>query len=120
MDRQFYVYILASRKHGTLYIGVTNDLVRRVAQHKAKLIPGFTTKHGVDKLMYYEIFDDPSSAIARENSRSGIVSGRSEPSNMTIRIGTTCLSISKPTVTVDSGTRGLRPLGRNDVDGFVP
>ena len=52
MDRQFYVYILASRKHGTLYIGVTNDLIRRVHQHKAKLIPGFSAKHGVTKLMY--------------------------------------------------------------------
>lgn len=60
MDRQFYVYLLASRKHGTLYIGVTNDLVRRVHQHKMKLIPGFSAKHGIDKLMYYEIFDDPT------------------------------------------------------------
>jgi len=66
MDRQFYVYILASRKHGTLYIGITNDLARRVYQHKAKLIPGFSAKHGVDKLMYYEIFDNPVSAITRE------------------------------------------------------
>jgi putative endonuclease len=66
MDRQFYVYMLASRKHGTLYIGVTNDLVRRVHQHKAKVIPGFTTKHGVNKLMYYEIFDNPTAAIERE------------------------------------------------------
>jgi len=66
MDRQFYVYILASRKHGTLYVGVTNDLARRIYQHKQKLVGGFTAKHRVDKLMYYEIFDDPTSAIARE------------------------------------------------------
>jgi putative endonuclease len=66
MDRQFYVYILASRKHGTLYVGVTNDLVRRVHQHKAKLVPGFTAKHGVNKLMYYETFDSPTLAIIRE------------------------------------------------------
>ncbi len=66
MDRQFYVYILASRKHGTLYIGVTNDLVRRVHQHKAKMVPGFTAKHSINKLMYYETFDDPTLAITRE------------------------------------------------------
>jgi putative endonuclease len=66
MGRQYYVYFLASRKHGTLYIGVTNDLVRRVYQHKEKLLPGFTKKYGVNKLVYYEVFDDPSLAIARE------------------------------------------------------
>jgi putative endonuclease len=66
MDKHFYVYILASRKHGTIYIGVTNDLIRRVYEHKEKLVPGFTKDHGVDKLVYYEIFDDPESAILRE------------------------------------------------------
>ena len=54
MDRQYYVYLLASRTHGTLYLGVTNDLVRRVHQHKEKLLPGFTKKYGVTKLVYYE------------------------------------------------------------------
>ena len=62
----YYVYILASRKHGTLYIGVTNDLVRRVYQHRTKAVPGFTTKYGVDKLVLFEIYDDPATAIARE------------------------------------------------------
>jgi len=66
MDKHFYVYILASRKHGTIYIGVTNDLIRRVYEHKETLVPGFTKEHGVDKLVYYEIFDDPESAIVRE------------------------------------------------------
>ena len=66
MDRQYYVYLLASRKHGTLYLGVTNDLVRRAHQHKQKLLPGFTKKYGVNKLVYYEVFDDPSLAISRE------------------------------------------------------
>jgi putative endonuclease len=51
MSRQFYVYILASRKHGTLYIGVTKDLIRLVHEHKLKLVPGFTTEYGVDKLV---------------------------------------------------------------------
>ena len=66
MDRQFFVYILASRKHGTLYIGVTSDLVRRVHEHKLKVVRGFSARYGVDKLVYFETFDDPESAIYRE------------------------------------------------------
>lgn len=62
----YYVYILASRKYGTLYIGVTSDLVRRVHEHKTKVVPGFTRRYGVDKLVLFEIFDDPANAIARE------------------------------------------------------
>jgi putative endonuclease len=61
-----YVYILASSQYGTLYIGVTSDLVKRVYQHKNKSIEGFTSKYGVDKLVYYEIFEDIESAIIRE------------------------------------------------------
>lgn len=66
MDKHFYVYILASRKHGTIYIGVTNDLIRRIYEHKNKFVPGFTAQYRVDKLVYYEIFDDPEAAIVRE------------------------------------------------------
>ena len=62
----YYVYILASKKYGTLYIGVTSDLVRRVHEHKTKVVPGFTKRYGVDKLVLFEIFDDPTNAIARE------------------------------------------------------
>lgn len=62
----YYVYILASKKYGTLYIGVTNDLIRRVYEHKTKVVPGFTKRYGVDKLVLFETFDDPTSAIARE------------------------------------------------------
>ncbi|MBR0968722.1 GIY-YIG nuclease family protein [Bradyrhizobium diazoefficiens] len=62
----YYVYILASRKHGTLYIGVTSDLVRRVYEHRTKAVPGFTTKYGVDKLVLFVIYDDATTAIARE------------------------------------------------------
>ncbi|MBR0745018.1 GIY-YIG nuclease family protein [Bradyrhizobium japonicum] len=61
------VYILASKKHGTLYIGVTNDLVRRVYEHRTKAVPGFTTKYEVDKLVLFENYDDAPTAIAREN-----------------------------------------------------
>ena len=62
----YYVYILASRKHGTLYIGITRDLVRRVYEHKNKVIKGFTSRYGVDRLVWFECYDDPTNAIARE------------------------------------------------------
>ena len=62
----FYVYLLASRKHGTLYIGLTRDLVRRIYEHKQKAVPGFTSRYGVDRLVWYEIYDDPVNAITRE------------------------------------------------------
>jgi predicted GIY-YIG superfamily endonuclease len=66
MSRQFFVYILASAKHGTLYIGVTSDLIRRAYEHREKLVPGFTKRYGVCKLVYFEVFDTPMEAIARE------------------------------------------------------
>ncbi|MFL9826314.1 GIY-YIG nuclease family protein [Rhodoplanes sp. SY1] len=62
----FYVYLLASRKQGTLYVGVTRDLVRRTWQHKFHDIPGFTHRYGVDRLVWFEIYDDPVAAITRE------------------------------------------------------
>ena len=64
--RSYYVYILASRIGGTLYIGVTNDLIRRVGEHRLKLVEGFTNKYDVVKLVYFEQFDDPENAIKRE------------------------------------------------------
>ncbi len=68
MDAQFFVYILASKRNGTLYVGVTNNLVRRIAEHKAKLIPGFTRQYGVDQLVYFEAFASILEARAREHS----------------------------------------------------
>lgn len=62
----YYVYILASRIGGTLYIGVTSDLVRRVFEHKSKFVRGFTKKYDVDRLVYYEQYDDVESAILME------------------------------------------------------
>jgi putative endonuclease len=62
----YYVYLTASKKHGTLYLGVTNDLVRRIYEHKDKLVPGFTAQYDVVRLVWYEVYDDPATAIARE------------------------------------------------------
>ena len=70
-DKQFYVYILANKKNGTLYVGVTNDLIRRVSEHKSKLIKGFTSKYDVDKLVYYEVYDNSYNAISREKQIKG-------------------------------------------------
>jgi putative endonuclease len=64
--RSFYVYILASRIGGTLYIGVTNDLIRRVAEHRLELVDGFTKKYEVHRLVYFEQLDDAENAIRRE------------------------------------------------------
>ena len=62
----YYIYLLASRKHGTLYVGVSNDLVRRVYEHKSKALDGFTAKYGVDRLVWFETHEDVTSAISRE------------------------------------------------------
>ena len=62
----FYVYMLASRRYGTLYIGVTNDIGRRVYEHKSKVVPGFTSRYDVDRLVWYEVYDRIVDAIARE------------------------------------------------------
>jgi putative endonuclease len=64
--KQYYVYILASKIGGTLYIGVTNNLVRRVYEHREKLAEGFTQKYGVACLVYYEVHSDVEAAITRE------------------------------------------------------
>lgn len=64
--KNYYIYILASKKNGTLYIGMTNDLVRRIFEHKSGSIEGFTKKYSVDKLVYFESTTDVNDAIARE------------------------------------------------------
>ena len=66
--KQFYLYILASRPGGALYVGVTNDLVRRMHEHKNRLIKGHTKSYGIDKLIYFEVFDSPHAAIQREKN----------------------------------------------------
>jgi putative endonuclease len=65
-DRCFYVYILASKIGGTLYIGVTNDLIRRIAEHRSKIAESFTKRYDVARLVYFEVFDQVEQAIHRE------------------------------------------------------
>jgi len=64
--RNFYVYILASRIGGTLYVGVTNDLIRRVYEHRSDAVEGFTKRYDVHRLVYFECFDEIEQAIHRE------------------------------------------------------
>ena len=66
--KQMYVYIMTNHKYGTLYTGVTNDLVRRVYEHRNKLIKGFTSRYGLVKLVYYEIWQGETEAIEREKN----------------------------------------------------
>ena len=63
-----YVYIMTNRKDGTLYVGVTSDLIRRVYEHRSKAVPGFTNRYNLDKLVYFEQHVEPRSAIQREKN----------------------------------------------------
>jgi putative endonuclease len=65
-EKYYYVYIMANKVNTVLYTGITNDLAERVWQHKQKLAKGFTSKYNVNKLVYYEVFDNPVEAITRE------------------------------------------------------
>ena len=76
MEKNFCVYLLASRPNGTLYVGVTSDLIKRVWQHKSGTIDGFTSKYNVRDLVWFEQHDNAESAIVREKeSRSGSGNG---------------------------------------------
>jgi len=66
MNNQYYLYIMTNNYNTVIYTGVTNNLQRRVYEHKSKLVEGFTKKYNVTKLVYYEIFDDSYTAISRE------------------------------------------------------
>ncbi|MEK7496611.1 MAG: GIY-YIG nuclease family protein [Patescibacteria group bacterium] len=66
MTKTYYVYVLVSKKNGTLYIGVTNDLKRRIYEHKHSLVDGFTKQYQINNLVYYEETADINTAIQRE------------------------------------------------------
>ena len=65
-DRQYYIYILTNWNDSAMYVGMTNDLQRRIYEHKNKLVAGFTQKYGISKLVHYETTNDVQAAIARE------------------------------------------------------
>ncbi len=64
--KDYYTYILANKKNGVLYIGITSDIIKRIWEHKNKVIKGFTQKYKINKLVYFEIYSDPENAIKRE------------------------------------------------------
>lgn len=71
MSRESYVYLLSNVHCNVLYTGVTNDLIRRIFEHKSKIVPGFTKKYNVDRLVYFEVSLDILSAISREKQIKG-------------------------------------------------
>ena len=71
-EKQAYIYILFNKRNGTLYTGVTSNLVKRIYEHKNKLFDGFTKTYSVDKLGYYECFDNVTQAIARGKQIKGV------------------------------------------------
>ncbi len=71
MKKNYYVYIMASRRNGTIYTGVTNNLLARVYQHKNKITQGFTKRYNVNKLVHFEETDDITAAIEREKQIKG-------------------------------------------------
>ena len=71
MEKHYCVYIITNQNHTVFYTGVTNDLKRRIYEHKEKLVKGFSTKYNLDKLVYFQITDDAISAITREKQIKG-------------------------------------------------
>ncbi len=84
MSRQEYTYILASKRKGTLYIGVTSDLTKRIWQHKNNTVEGFTKKYDVKLLVHYEAFEEITSAIEREKQLKRWRSRRTNKFSMTL------------------------------------
>ena len=71
MNKQYYVYIATNRTDSVLYTGVTNNLIKRMYEHKNKLVSGFTSKYNVNKLVYYDAFNNPQEAISAEKRIKG-------------------------------------------------
>jgi len=71
MDKQYYIYIMTNKRNTVIYTGATNDLKRRVYEHKEKLADGFTKNYNITKLVYYEVFEDVANAILREKQLKG-------------------------------------------------
>ena len=71
MSKEYYIYLITNKGLNVLYAGVTNNLIRRIYEHKNKLVEGFTKKYNVDRLIYYEVYSEISDAIAREKQIKG-------------------------------------------------
>ncbi|MCB4792135.1 MAG: GIY-YIG nuclease family protein [Elusimicrobia bacterium] len=71
MEKQYYIYIMTNKNNTVLYTGVTNDIIKRVYEHKNKVTEGFTKRYNITKLVYYEVFNDIKNAIAREKQIKG-------------------------------------------------
>ena len=71
--KQYYIYILTNKNNSVLYTGITGDLIKRIYQHRNKAVKGFSFRYDLNKLVYYEIFYDPESAIKREKQIKGWV-----------------------------------------------
>ncbi len=101
----YYVYLLAAKRNGTFYLGVTNDLVRRVYQHKNKIVRGFTQRYNVGRLVWFETYDIPRMPLhAEKRSRNGAALGNCDSLNNRIRSGAISTSKSRNSlVTLDSG-----------------
>jgi putative endonuclease len=106
----FYVYLLASRRNGTLYIGMTDDVLKRVWQHRRGVVAGFTRDYGVKTLVWYEQHESRESALIRERQiKNGIEPGSLSLLKAVIRIGTiwpTDWRLSKAWVPASAGTNG--------------
>ena len=68
MSKQYYVYLITNERYGTLYVGVTNDLVRRIYEHREGVVQGFSKQHGLSRLVWFEAHDDVLAAIGREKA----------------------------------------------------
>ena len=111
---RFYIYLLASRRHGTLYLGVTNDLVRRVYEHKTKVVPGFTRRYGVDRWSGSRSMTIPRPrSVAKKSSRNGGGIGKSGSSKSRIRNGATSTRRSSSDAR-RSGARHSREPGTHE------
>lgn len=92
--KEYYVYILSNKMNTTLYVGITNNLTRRIYEHKNKIIEGFTKKYNINKLVYFEITNDVNIAITREKQlKSGSRKRKIELINKKIVLGMICILI---------------------------
>jgi putative endonuclease len=104
-EHRYYVYLLTNKNNNVMYVGMTNDLERRVYEHKTKMIPGFTEKYNIEKLVYFEETSDVRSALAREKE---IKKWRREKKNNLV------VAVNREWNDLSDGWFEISPCGRND------